>query len=72
MVGGVPGTSYKVEDRPTEEGQLPPMLHFLNTGPGYLETMGIPLLAGRTIAWSDVTDRRPVGLITENLAIRHW
>jgi predicted permease len=72
MAGGVPGTSYKVEDRPTEEGQLPPMLHFLNTGPGYLETMGIPLLAGRTLEAADHRERRRVMVISSVIADQLW
>jgi predicted permease len=49
-----------------------PSIHYKAIGADYFGAMGIPLLAGRTIRWDDITDRRPVGLITENLAVRHW
>ncbi|MEE8584292.1 MAG: hypothetical protein V3T83_05500 [Acidobacteriota bacterium] len=34
--------------------------------------MGIPLLAGRLIDRSDIENRRPVGVVTENLAREYW
>jgi predicted permease len=37
-------------------------------GEGYLETLQIPLLAGRSITWDDVHDRAPVALLSETLA----
>jgi putative ABC transport system permease protein len=37
-------------------------------GGGYLETMRISLLAGRSITWDDVHDRAPVALLSESLA----
>lgn len=49
-----------------------PEINYKAIGADYFEAMEIPLLAGRTIRWDDITDRRPVGLITENLARRHF
>jgi predicted permease len=37
-------------------------------GPGYLETMQIPLLVGRNVTWDDVHGRAPVALLSETLA----
>jgi predicted permease len=37
-------------------------------GEGYLETLGIPLLAGRSFTWDDVHDRAPVAMLSERLA----
>ena len=34
--------------------------------------MGNPLVAGRDLEWSDIYDRRPVAVITENLAREYW
>ena len=51
---------------------LEPSINYKAIGADYFEAMEIPLLAGRTIRWDDITDRRPVGLITENLARRHF
>jgi predicted permease len=51
---------------------LEPSINYKAIGADYFEAMEIPLLAGRPIRWDDITDRRPVGLITENLARRHF
>jgi len=37
-------------------------------GGGYLETLRIPLLAGRSITWDDIHARAPVALLSESLA----
>jgi len=38
----------------------------------YFEAAGIPLLAGRTISWDDISNRRPVGLVTDRVARHFW
>jgi predicted permease len=40
--------------------------------PGFFETMGTPLVAGRAFEWSDVYQQRPVALVSENFARAHW
>jgi putative ABC transport system permease protein len=40
--------------------------------PGYFETMGIPLLEGRTFARADDADGEPVVLVSRSLARRFW
>jgi predicted permease len=40
--------------------------------PGYLDTMRIPLHAGRTFAWSDVRGGAGVALISETAARKYW
>ncbi|HUF76422.1 MAG TPA: ABC transporter permease [Longimicrobiales bacterium] len=40
--------------------------------PGYIETMGIPLLEGRAFDERDRRDARPVVLINQALARRYW
>ena len=61
-----------VEDRPLPEGQIAPLRRLKWVAPGYFETMGNPLLAGRDLAWTDVHERRPVALVTRNFALEHW
>jgi predicted permease len=61
-----------VEDAPTPEGQLPPIRRFKMVAPGYFETMGSAVRAGRTMTWSDIHRRAPVVLLTENLAREYW
>jgi putative ABC transport system permease protein len=40
--------------------------------PGYVETLGIPLLAGRTLTEADNAGAEPVLLVSESLARRYW
>lgn len=64
--------SIGVEDRPTPPGQFPPLRRFKNISPGFLEAMGTRLVAGRSYRWVDLLDRRPVILISDNLAREYW
>jgi putative ABC transport system permease protein len=59
-------------DQPYAEGQIPPIRRFKFVSPGFFQTVGTPLVAGRDLTWSDVYDRRPVALISENLARELW
>jgi putative ABC transport system permease protein len=58
------------EDHVPEEGQtnMSRSADFRYTVPGYLETMGIPLLAGRDIARTDTEDAPRVMIISESVA----
>ena len=40
--------------------------------PGYLEAMGIRLIAGRDISWEDILTNQPVVIINETAARLHW
>jgi hypothetical protein len=44
---------------------------FNQLGPGYFQTMGVRLIAGRDFAWRDGPDAPPVAIISEQLA-RHF
>ena len=61
-----------VEDAPVPDNRLPPLRRFKSVAPGYFETMGNPLVAGRTITWTDVYEARPVTIISEVLAREYW
>jgi predicted permease len=61
-----------VQDHPPPEGQIPPLRRFKWISPGYFETMGNPLVAGRGIAWADIRERRHVAVITRNFALEFW
>jgi putative ABC transport system permease protein len=58
------------------EGQpvpgLPPIRSIRMIGAGYFETMGNPVVAGRTITWTDIFESKPIVLISENLAREYW
>jgi predicted permease len=51
---------------------IPPLRHLLHVSPDYLRTLGIPLMAGRDISWTDTYNRVPVALISENFAREYW
>ena len=54
------------------QGQLPPARRSFWVSPSFFNTMGIPLLAGRDLAWDDIVNKRPVALVSENLAREYW
>ena len=60
------------QDRTYAEGGFAPLRHFRFVGPGYFATLGIPFVAGRDFTWTDIYDKRPVALITENMAREYW
>jgi predicted permease len=63
---------YAEDHQPSVAGAPSPARHFLFVSPGYFQTMGIPLLAGRDISWADTYNRVPVALISENFAREYW
>ena len=64
--------SIGVEGPPPQPGQPQAMRRFKNISPGFLKTMGTRLVAGRSYQWADLLERRPVILISENLARELW
>jgi len=71
FLGGANDAIY-VEDFPVGENRTPPLRRFQWIGPGYLETMQNPVIAGRDFAWDDVRSRLPVAIVTENFARENW
>ncbi|MGH9332396.1 MAG: ABC transporter permease, partial [Vicinamibacteria bacterium] len=61
-----------VEHVAVPEGQLPPLRRFKSLAPGYFETMGNPVVAGRPITWTDIHQLRSVVVISEKLAREYW
>jgi putative ABC transport system permease protein len=72
MDGEDNGNPIEVEGAPLPEGQLPPLRRYKSFAPGYFETMGNRLVAGRSITWSEIFERRPVVVISQPLAREHW
>lgn len=61
----------------TAEGEtvtegIPPMRRTKSVTPGYFHTLEIPLLAGHDFTWTDVNERRPVVIVSQNLAREIW
>jgi predicted permease len=54
------------------EGQLPPARRCFWISPSFFRTMGIPIVAGRDLTWNDILSKRPVAIVSENLAREYW
>ena len=61
-----------VEGVAGDPGELPPLRRFKSLGPGYFETMGNRIVAGRPIEWQDIHQAQPVVIISRNLAQEYW
>jgi putative ABC transport system permease protein len=60
------------EDHAYRPGELAPIRRFKWISPGFLKTMGTPLVAGRDLTWTDIYNMNPVVLVSENLAREMW
>ena len=60
------------QDRPIKDGELPTLRRFKFITPGFFATLGTPLIAGRDLTWTEIYDKRPVALVSENLARNYW
>ena len=70
--GNINNNPIFIEDFPTPSGQIPPMRRFKFISPGFSQTMGNRLVAGRDLTWADVYGDPTVLLISENLARKYW
>jgi predicted permease len=59
-------------DRPYKEGELTPIRRFKFISPGFLGTLGTPLVAGRDMTWTDLYQKIPVAIVSESLAREFW
>jgi putative ABC transport system permease protein len=55
-----------------DAGAPAPLRWFRFVAPGFFQTIGTRLLAGRDFTWVDLEERRPVAVISENLARELW
>jgi predicted permease len=60
------------EDHIDLGSQIPPLRLYKFVSPGLIKTMGNTVIAGRDFTWTDVYDKRPVALVSENLARELW
>jgi predicted permease len=60
------------QDRTYAQNQLPGVRRFKFIAPGYLATLGTPIVTGRDFTWQDNFDRLPVALVSENFAREYW
>ena len=60
------------QDRSYAGGAMPPLREFVFGAPGFLKTLGIPVVAGRDFTWDELFQKRPVGMVSENFAREYW
>jgi predicted permease len=71
MDAGAESGPVQVEDHMLQ-GQLRPARRLFWVSPSFFRTMGIPIVAGRDLTWDDVLNKRPVAIVSENLAREYW
>ncbi|PYU68957.1 MAG: hypothetical protein DMG52_30080 [Acidobacteria bacterium] len=71
MDAGADSGPVQVEDHMLQ-GQLPPARRLFWVSPSFFRTMGIPTVAGRDLTWDDVLNKRPLAIVSENLAREYW
>jgi predicted permease len=60
------------QDRSYAENAMPPLRRFMFGAPGFLSTLGIPLIAGRDFTWDEAFQKLPVAMVSENFAREYW
>jgi putative ABC transport system permease protein len=71
LAGGENDPIY-AEDHQGRDSSLPSVRRFKYVSPGYFSTVDSRLVAGRDLTWSEVYNRTPVVLVSENLARELW
>jgi putative ABC transport system permease protein len=71
LENGSPTSSLYIEGF-TAEDQLPAQRQVKFISPRFFQTLGVPLLAGRDLEWTDYFDNRTIAMVSENLAKQVW
>lgn len=66
------GLSFYVEGRSVPKAGDAPAATYRVVVPGYFATMGIPMVSGRDLSWSDHMEAPPVVVIDEFMARKYW
>jgi predicted permease len=72
LAGGLGFVTIGVEDHPRGPDEVPIFSSRLFVGPGYFETMGIPVREGRAFQTGDGADGVRAAIISESFARRWW
>jgi predicted permease len=64
--------AIRAEGQTFPQDQIPPLRWFKYVSPGFFRTSGMKLMAGRDLTWIDIYGRRPVVLVSDNLARELW
>jgi predicted permease len=59
------------QDRASAPGELPNG-RFQFVAPGFFKTLGTPLVTGRDFTWSEIYNKVPVVIVSENFARAYW
>ncbi len=62
----------QIEGKNLAEGEAMPLRLFRYVSPGFFRTAGTRIVAGRELTWTEVYGRRPVVIVSENLARESW
>jgi putative ABC transport system permease protein len=65
-------TIAREDSNDIDSGAPPVMRWFRYVAPGFFQTIGTPVVAGRDFTWTDLDEHRPVVVISENLARELW
>jgi predicted permease len=60
------------QDHVLGESELPPIRRFKFISPGTFSTLGTRMVAGRDLTWTDIYQKRPVAIISEDFAREYW
>ncbi|MFA5908499.1 MAG: ABC transporter permease [Vicinamibacterales bacterium] len=70
--GGFSVLTYQPEGKPEMPPNQQPLTYFVDAGPGYFRTMGIPVLRGREFTEQDAVENPRAILINEAMARREF
>jgi predicted permease len=60
------------QDQVYSQGTLPPVRRFKFYSPGMFATLGTRIVIGRDFNWNDLYQKKPVAVISENMAREMW
>jgi predicted permease len=60
------------QDKTYSDDEIPPLRLYKHISPGFLQTAGTRIIAGRELTWTEVYGLRPVVMVSENLAREMW
>jgi putative ABC transport system permease protein len=69
---GASGSGFRPQLATGEFAPEPLQFHYRRVSPGYLRTMGIPIVEGRGVEERDRPDTLPVAVVSQSLAQRYW
>jgi len=61
-----------VQDHPDDGSSATRLPRFTFGAPGFLKTLGIPLVAGRDFTWNEIFAKVPVVMVSDNFAREYW